>query len=70
MADTSSLIETAVRVLARVAEAIMRIARMRNQEAAMRALERLEKHAAQVDADAIAQDEVQRIVQLHERDDG
>jgi uncharacterized protein YbjQ (UPF0145 family) len=60
--------ETSFRVLATLIEAVKRITRMRNREAALRALERLEKHAREVDADAIAQDEVSRIT--GDRDDG
>jgi uncharacterized protein YbjQ (UPF0145 family) len=68
MSNPAALTETVIRVLARLVEAVKRIASMKNAEAAIRALERLEKHAAQIDADAIAQDEVGRMVR--ERDDG
>jgi uncharacterized protein YbjQ (UPF0145 family) len=67
MADPAALTGVVVRVLGRLVEAVRRIVAMRDQEAALRALERLEKHAAQIDADAIAQDEVGRMVR--ERDE-
>jgi uncharacterized protein YbjQ (UPF0145 family) len=70
MSTASTLMELGFKVLARVAEAISRIMKMKDREAAVRALQRLEKHAAQIDADAIAQDEVGRMVRERERDDG
>jgi uncharacterized protein YbjQ (UPF0145 family) len=69
MADPTALTGVVIRVLARLVDAVRRIATMRDQEAAIRALERLEKHAAQIDADAIAQDEVGRMIRERDRDD-
>jgi uncharacterized protein YbjQ (UPF0145 family) len=70
MASPIALMELGFKVLARVAEAISRVMKMKDREAAVRALQRLEKHAAQIDADAIAQDEVGRLIRERERDDG
>jgi uncharacterized protein YbjQ (UPF0145 family) len=69
MADPTARTGVVIRVLARLVDAVRRIATMRDQEAAIRALERLEKHAAQIDADAIAQDEVGRMIRERDRDD-